>query len=63
MTFSGRPSEAGEEPAALDYAKITSLAFWDAYLKSSEAAKKWLLDDAMGESSDGAHVSATGEAG
>ncbi len=40
MTF------AGQGPAvAFEYAKIASLAFWDAYLKHSEAAKKWLLGE------------------
>ena len=46
MTFSGRPSEAGQEPPAIfEFAKISSLAFWDAYLKQSSPARAWLAAD------------------
>ncbi len=42
-TFSGRLSEAKQEPPALfEAAKISSLAFWDAYLKGGSGARAWL---------------------
>jgi predicted dienelactone hydrolase len=54
MTFSGRPSEAGQEPESLfEYAKLSSLAFWDAYLKQSSAARVWLAADSLKRSSEG----------
>jgi predicted dienelactone hydrolase len=52
MTFSGRLVESGQEkPALFEYAKLSSLGFWDAYLKKSDAAKVWLVNGSIeGES-------------
>ena len=48
MTFTGRPAEMGREPAApFEDAKISSLAFWDTYLKQAAAAKAYLASGAL----------------
>jgi predicted dienelactone hydrolase len=48
MTFTGRPAEMGREPTApFEDAEISSLAFWDAYLKQAAAAKAYLASGAL----------------
>jgi len=50
---SGFRQSARSEPI-LDYTNSFSLAFWDAYLKSNERARKFLRSDALHSSSEGA---------
>jgi len=47
------PSRAAQGKAILGYTNSTSLAFWDAYLKSDAAAKAYLRSDVLSESSHG----------
>ena len=46
MIFSGRPRAVAKETDAKfqEQIRASSTAFWDAYLKSDDAAKKWLHD-------------------
>src|SRR6266581_303383 len=47
MIFSGRGGMRGGEKDALfqNYIRMSSVAFWDAYLKEEAKAKKWLTSD------------------
>ncbi len=46
MIFSGRGRMRGSEKDEFfqSYIKVSSIAFWDAYLQNDAAAKKWLAD-------------------
>jgi hypothetical protein len=57
MVFSGRGGMRGAEKDALsqNYIRMSSVAFWDAYLNEDAKAKKWLAGDGFEHSlgSDG----------
>jgi predicted dienelactone hydrolase len=54
MTFTGMPAKAGTEPAVLfETVEVASTAFWDAYLKSSEAAETYLRSPSLVDFSGG----------
>ncbi len=54
MTFTGMPAKAGTEPAVLyETVKVASVAFWDAYLKSSETAESYLRSPSLVDFSGG----------
>ncbi|MGB8850747.1 MAG: hypothetical protein WCC76_13600 [Candidatus Acidiferrales bacterium] len=54
MTFTGMPAQAGLQPKILfETVKVSSLAFWDAYLKDSEQARKYLNTSALADFSGG----------
>jgi hypothetical protein len=39
--------EATDQQAIFEYVKTASLAFWDAYLKNTPEAQRWLASDAL----------------
>jgi predicted dienelactone hydrolase len=54
MTFTGMPAKTGIEPAVLfETVEAASTAFWDAYLKNSEAAGTYLHSPALVDFSGG----------
>jgi len=54
MTFTGMPAKTGIEPAVLfETVEVASTAFWDAYLKNSEAAQTYLHSPALVDFSGG----------
>jgi predicted dienelactone hydrolase len=54
MTFTGMPAKTGVEPAVLfETVEAASTAFWDAYLKNSEAAQTYLHSPALVDFSGG----------
>jgi predicted dienelactone hydrolase len=46
-SFTGRLAVTGEQKAIFGYVQCASLAFWDAYLKQEEKARKYLQSDAL----------------
>ena len=48
------PARAAQGEMILAYVNSASLAFWDAYLKSDLAAKRYLQSDALPRFSNGA---------
>jgi predicted dienelactone hydrolase len=54
MTFVGPMLKHGAESKLFQCAKLESVAFWDAYLKDSAAAKQWLASDELAKFSGGA---------
>jgi hypothetical protein len=54
MTFTGMPAQAGLQPKILfETVKVSSLAFWDAYLKDSDQARAYLNSSALADFSGG----------
>jgi predicted dienelactone hydrolase len=54
MTFTGMPAKTGIEPTVLfETVEVASTAFWDAYLKNSEAAGTYLHSPALVDFSGG----------
>ena len=53
FSFVGHAEDGGEAGAIFSYVKVSSLAFWEAYLKHDEKALDYLNSDALAKSSDG----------